>query len=72
MESRFNPDRIDVSFDEIHPLEDMKGKIANAIMLFIDMQYKDKDFFQSITGIKDKSRPSDLYIDLVDSGKNAM
>ena len=69
MESRFNPDRIDVSFDEIHPLEDMKGKIANAIMLFIDMQYKDKDFFQSITGIKDKSRPGDLYIDLVDSGK---
>lgn len=69
MESRFNHDRIDVSFDEIHPLEDMKGKIANAIMLFIDMQYKDKDFFQSITGIKDKSRPGDLYIDLVDSGK---
>ena len=68
-ESRFNPDRIDVSFDEIHPLEDMKGKIANAIMLFIDMQYKDKDFFQAITGIKDKSRPGDLYIDLVDSGK---
>ncbi len=57
-ESRFNPDRIDVSFDEIHPLEDMKGKIANAIMLFIDMQYKDKDFFQAITGIKDKSRPA--------------
>ena len=66
MESRFNPDRVDVSFDEINPLDEMKGKIANAIMLFIDTHYKDKDFFRSITGLKDRSRPGDLYIDLID------
>lgn len=46
---RFNPDFLDMEICEITPLEDMKGKLANAIQLTIDRNYDDDEFFKSLS-----------------------
>ncbi len=65
--SKFNPERVDMNIEEVSPLESIRGKMANAVMVFMDLHYKNQDFFSRISQIEDKSRPGDLYIELIDT-----
>ena len=65
--SRYDPQRMDLTVDEVSPLESIKGKMANEVTVFLDMQYKNPDFFSQITRLEDQSRPGNLFIELIDT-----
>ncbi len=59
--SRFDPTRADMS-----SLDSIKDKMANSLLLYIDINNKDQDLFSQILQIDDKSRPGDLYVEFYD------
>lgn len=65
--SRFDPTRADLNVDDVTPLESVKGKIANSLLLHIDINNKDKDLYRQLMEVEDKSRPGDLYIEFYDT-----
>lgn len=65
--ARFDPTRADLNIEEVAPLESVKGKIAKSLMLYMDMGYTNPDFLAQLQNMEDKSRPGDLYIELVDA-----
>ncbi len=65
--SRYDPQRMDLTIDEVSPLESIRGKMANEVVVFLDMHYKNPDFFSQITRLDDTSRPGNLYIELIDT-----
>ncbi len=64
--SRFDPTRADMNIDEVSSLDSIKDKMANSLLLYIDINNKDQDLFSQILQIDDKSRPGDLYVEFYD------
>lgn len=64
--SRFDPTRADMNIDEVSSLDSIKDKMANSLLLYIDINNKDQDLFTQILQIDDKSRPGDLYVEFYD------
>ncbi len=67
--SRFDPTRADMNIDEVSSLDSIKDKMANSLLLYIDINNKDQDLFSQILQIDDKSRPGDLYVEFYDPQK---
>lgn len=65
--ARYNPDLLDTNISEVVNLEDIKGKIANSITIFLDLHYKNPDFFTQLSRLEDKSREGELCIELLDT-----
>ena len=63
---RYDPERVDMNIEEISSLENIKGKVANAVTLFMDMRSKNVGCLDQILNCSDKSRPGQLFIDLID------
>lgn len=63
---RYDPTRVDMNIEEIIPLDSIKDKVANSLMIFLDLHYNNVDFFSELDKIEDKSRLGDLYIELID------
>lgn len=64
---RFDPNRADLNIDEVAPLDSIKGKMANAVKVWMDFKFKNKDFFARLGQLEDKSRPGSLIIELTDN-----
>ncbi len=64
--SRYNPERLDMVFDKIVSLEQMKGNLIRGITLFMNLEYKDNDFFDNLKTLPDTGRHGDLMIELID------
>lgn len=65
--SKFDPSQSFQTVEEIIDLDSIKGKIANSITIFLDLNYKNPDFFEQMKKLEDKSRPGELYIELLDA-----
>lgn len=63
---RYDPERVDMNIEEISSLENIKGKVANAVTLFMDMRSKNVGCLDQILNCSDQSRPGQLFIDLID------
>lgn len=64
-QSRFRPDMIDTTFEEVTPLDNINGKIANAVTVYLEDSYDDEDFFTSLAAFEgDSERPGDLYMEI--------
>ncbi|MGN0237325.1 MAG: DNA polymerase III subunit alpha [Lepagella sp.] len=63
---RYDPERVDMNIEEISSLENIKGKVANAVTLFMDMRSKNVGCLDQIINSSDQSRPGQLFIDLID------
>ena len=61
---RFNPDRLDVNIEEIQPLDNIKGTMANSIRIYLDDKFCTEDFFSKLLEIDSDERPGDLFIDI--------
>ena len=64
---RFDPNRADLNIDEVSPLDSVVGKLANGVIIYMDLKYKNEYFFTQINKVEDKSRPGDIYIELIDT-----
>lgn len=64
--SRFSPDRMDMNIEKIETLDDVKGRIANQVTIYLPMGYNDTEFFEQLSHYHGDKRKGDLFIELVD------
>ena len=64
--SRFDPSRCDTVIEQIAPLEEMKGKLANTLNIYLDVHANNTDVLQLLSSLEDTSRPGNLFVDLID------
>lgn len=64
--SRFSPDRMDMNIEKIETLDEIKGKVANQVTIFLPMGYNDAEFFEQLSHYHGDQRKGDLFIELVD------
>ena len=57
----------DTEFEEIVPLENIKGNVANCATLYLDFQFANQDFFSTLEKFSvNPTRPGELYLELID------
>ncbi len=61
-----DPSRLDIVVKEIRPLDSIKGKIGNAVQIFIDWRCHDTDFFAAFEKLPAGDREGKVYFELVD------
>lgn len=64
---KYNPEKMDMTFEEISPLENKKGKLANAVLVYIDFHQKYEEFFAAVQNIPENGREGNLFIDIYDT-----
>ncbi len=64
--SRYQPDRTDMNIVKIEPLENIKGKIANSLTIFLDVDYNNEELFKKINECTGDKRRGELYLELID------
>lgn len=64
--SRYQPDRTDMNIVKIEPLENIKGKIANSLTIFLDVDYNNDELFKKINERTGNKRSGELYLELID------
>lgn len=67
--SSYNPSYIDMSFDEVVPLDSKKGHLANAARITIDRNFSDKEFFDGLKKFEasdENDRKGDFYMRVLD------
>lgn len=64
--SRYQPDRTDMNIVKIEPLENIKGKIANSLTIFLDVDYNNEELFKKINECTGNKRKGELYLELID------
>ncbi len=67
---RFNPERLDVNIEEIQSLDNIKGKMANTITIYLDDKFSSEDFFSKLIEFKPDERPGDLFINIYNTETN--
>ena len=67
---RFNPERTDMVIEEIAPLSEIKGTVANTVNIYLYAQANNNDLFGELRNINDKSRPGNLFVDIIDKETN--
>ena len=62
----FNPAELDFQIKEIRQLDSLKGNVANAVTIYLDMSYNNEEFIRLLEKEKNREseRTGDLYIDL--------
>ncbi|MCH5232520.1 MAG: DNA polymerase III subunit alpha [Muribaculaceae bacterium] len=68
--STYKPGAIDTKIEEITDLAGISSKIANAVVIHLDMNFKNDEFFKKLASFEPKERPGDLYIRLYDTEIN--
>lgn len=64
---RFNPEKSSMSVDKVELLDDIKGKVANAITLKMDIKADNYNLFSEIEQLPDSGRHGRILIELLDS-----
>ena len=64
--SRYQSDRTDMNIVKIEPLENIKGKIANSLTIFLDVDYNNEELFKKINECTGNKRKGELYLELID------
>lgn len=64
--SRYSPDRMDMNIEQIESLDEVKGKVANQVTIYLPMDYHDTDLFEKLSRHQGEIRKGDLYLELID------
>lgn len=64
--SRYSPDRMDMNIEQIESLDEVKGKVANQVTIYLPMDYHDTDLFEKLSRHQGDTRKGDLYLELID------
>ncbi len=65
-ESKYKPGTFQFNIDEISPLDNYKGKLANRIHLFLNTKYSDPSLMQTLERLPKDGRKGFLQITLLD------
>ncbi len=65
--SRYNPEAFQFNIDEISPLENYKGRIANELTVFVDINSQDTTLVSALSDLKGEDRKGDFILDLYDT-----
>lgn len=68
--SRFDPSRISFNIDEITPLEQYRGRLADTVIAALDINYSDVSLVNALADVKGDDRRGDFIIDLYDTAKH--
>lgn len=63
-QSKFKPDRLDVNIEEIQNLDNVQGKMANALTVYLDDRFCTEEFFNKFLQFNAGKRAGDLFIDI--------
>lgn len=63
---RYSPDRMDMNIEQIESLDEVKGKVANQVTIYLPMDYHDTDLFEKLSRHQGETRKGDLYLELID------
>lgn len=64
--SRFSPDRMDLTINEIKPLESTKGTLTDNLTLYLDLESSFNDMLKEIQALQSTERLGNLYLELFD------
>lgn len=64
--SRYSSDRMDMNIEQIESLDEVKGKVANQVTIYLPMDYHDTDLFEKLSRHQGETRKGDLYLELID------
>ncbi len=64
---RFNSDKLDMKIDKVESLDAVKDKVANAILVFMDFRYDNRDFFEAVKNLDSEKAAGELYVELHDT-----
>ncbi len=64
---KYDATRITESVDEIHSLDSIKGRVANAVSIYLSHRFDTEEFFRKLQSFAPDDRPGDLFIDLYNS-----
>ena len=62
----YDRNKADMHIESVTSLDNVKNKVANAVILFLNISERNPDFFTEIEKLESKERPGDLYIELMD------
>ena len=68
--SRYDPTRISFNIDEITPLEQYRGRLANMVVAALDINYSDVSLVNALADVKGLPRGGDFVIELYDTSKH--
>ncbi len=74
-QSRYNPNFMDIIYDEVTPLDKYRGLIANEVRISLSSDFDNSDFFnnlQKYCNPEKDVRKGELYINLVDQSRQQM
>ncbi len=65
---RFRPGENEFKIAEVLPLDGIRGAVANAMSIYLDVNHRDGEFFRKLGELKaaDDSRKGDLYMEIYD------
>lgn len=63
---RYRPDRLDMQIDEVSPLDSKKGKLANAVLVYLDGAMRYPEFYKALNELPSEGREGQLFIELLD------
>ena len=65
-QSKYRQDSFQFNIDEISPLETYKGKLADKVELFMNVNHKDNTLKDALSVLNDTGRPGEFIISLLD------
>lgn len=68
--AKYNSDFLDLNIDRVIYLDDVKGKIANAITIFLNMNDINPILFQELSALDASVRPGQMTVEVIDPELN--
>ena len=68
--STYRPGALDNRIEEIEYLPNISNKLANAVNIYLDKNFKSQEFFSELMKFDAKDRPGDLFIRIYDRENN--
>ena len=63
---RFNPEKTSIQIDAVQPLSSIQGKVANSVVMRIDLNQNYLNLFTELENLRDNSRPGRIFVDIYD------
>ena len=74
-QSRYNPNFMDIVYEEVASLDKYKGHIANEVRITVSSDFNNKDFFNKLSAFsepKEDDRKGELYMNILENERQQL